>query len=296
MAARLDISLFVVSCMGCMAYVGSILVDWNRDSNGSLHVPEIASNAQEISNPFAFDPSLLIGASPFGASPSSTAFSPVQPSPTTQIKLLGVLASTVPRNSWAVLSVNGANPAIFRLGDSVADGIRLDHVLSTHVIVQYPDRVEEVYLASDEQTSGVQVTRQAAPASSAPVNTNDGLEALSRLAPVNPSYGQPVEEVDNSVDGIIARYREALRVNPDSVRMRLGIERTDKGYVVKGVTAPVMLTAGFKPGDIITSINGKPTSSVDSEVELFDRVISSSTAQVELIRNGETIVKSFPIP
>lgn len=295
MAPRIDVVILLAAAVGSSTMVALALPVANSGKNTLSAASEAVSITAEIQNPFAFEPDALIAAQPFGSSPRAEMASTQAVVTPSQIKLLGVLASSTETRSWAVLSVNDAEPSVFRLGDQVAEGSSLKSVLPTHVVIEHFDRIEEIYLAADEQAEGVQVQRQAAPQQVA-VNTDFGLEALAKMAPANPTYGQPTVELDNSIDGIIARYREAVRVNPTSVRMRLGVQKTDQGYVVQGVTAPIMLRAGFRPGDVITKINGELVSGVNNEVELYDRVVSSSIAQVELIRNGETIVKSFPIP
>ena len=293
-ALRLDIAVFIATLLGCTTVVALALP---RFDNISSVVAESTSadKASEVQSPFAFEPSALIAANPFGSVAATDNLPAPTSSQTFDIKLLGVLASSDALRSWAVLSINGSSPVVYRTGESIADGSVLQAVFPAHVEIQHPDRVEEVFLVSDELVAGLQVTRRAA--QTAPSAFGDsGLEALARMASTNPVYSQPAEEVDYSIDGIIARYREAVRINPTSMRMRLGVDKTEQGYVVKGVTAPIMLAAGFRPGDLITKINGELVSAVDNEVELYDRVVSSDTAQVELVRNGETIIKSFPIP
>ncbi len=295
MAPRLDIAIFLSALLGSTTVLALSLPIGDHSSKEGPILPVSSNDTAPDYSPFAFDPGKLIESQPFGTSANNVPATFTPSTQAVQIALLGVLASNTPDRSWAFLSVNNSPPEVFRLGEPIVDTAVLKEVFSTHVVIEYPDRLEEVYLITSEDISGLQVTRQQA--STTPiVDTNTGLAALAKLAPSNPTYGQPAEELDNSVDGLIARYREALRVNPTSVRMRLGIEQTDEGYVVQGVTAPVMLTAGFKPGDIITKINGMIVADVENEVELFDGVVSSSIAQVEIVRNGETIVKSFPMP
>lgn len=284
-----------MAILGSAAFVVLSLPRAEEFSNATTKTVGPVEETAQAQSPFAFEPSALIASQPFGSVAIVGNATAPTTSQTLDIKLLGVLASSNAENSWAVLSINGAAPVVYRSGESIVDGSVLQAVFPSHVSIQHQDTVEEVFLVSDEMVAGLQVTRQAAQEAT-PSFGDAGLEALARMASTSPVYSQPTEEVDYSIDGIIARYREAVRVNPTSMRMRLGVDKTEQGYVVKGLTAPIMLAAGFRPGDVITKINGELVSAVDNEVELYDRVVSSDIAQVELIRNGETIIKSFPIP
>ena len=77
--------------------------------------------------------------------------------------------------------------------------------------------------------------------------------------------------------------------------LRLGIEATDCGYLVTENPSQGVLNAGFRPDDVIRTVNGKAVGNLQDDVELFDQIASAGLAQVELVRDGAEIRLSFPL-
>ena len=77
--------------------------------------------------------------------------------------------------------------------------------------------------------------------------------------------------------------------------LRLGVEATSGGYLVKQDTSQGVLNAGFRPGDVIKMVNGKTVGNLQSDVDLFDQIAAAGLAQVQVVRNGEVLKLSFPL-
>jgi general secretion pathway protein C len=203
--------------------------------------------------------------------------------------LLGVMLAIPAENSRAMIADASSVSQSHAVGAEIASGVTLVEINADHVLLSANGTLQTLSfpnaLASSVASSG---DVAALPATS-------GVAALNQLAPAEARYfiADPVEATD--ADSVIARYRAAIRQNPVSVMVRLGIEVTDRGYRVADATSQGVLNAGFLPGDIIRTVNGKPVGKLQSDVDLFDEVAAAGLAQVELLRGGEEIKLSFPL-
>ena len=76
---------------------------------------------------------------------------------------------------------------------------------------------------------------------------------------------------------------------------RLGLQITDQGYRVTENASSGVKQAGFKPGDVVTTVNGQKVGDITKDQSYFDEVAASGRARVELVRDGQTIIMSFPL-
>ena len=52
---------------------------------------------------------------------------------------------------------------------------------------------------------------------------------------------------------------------------------------------------GCRPGDVVAKVNGQQVGNIEADRELFDEVTASGRARIEVVRNGQPIVLSFPL-
>jgi general secretion pathway protein C len=237
------------------------------------------------------DISGVLAANPFGsAMPPEAPAGPVGESDL-GFTLMGVTLGNPQENSRAMISDSDANSKSYAVGAELAIGVAIAEIKGDHVVLSVNGTLQTLSFPN-----AIALATSAAPA--APVAdafATSGVAALNRLVPAEVSYfvADPVEATDP--DSVIARYRDAIRQNPTSVMLRLGIEATDRGYLVKKDTSQGVLNAGFRPGDVIRTVNGKAVGNLQSDAELFDEVALAGLAQVELVRDGEEIKLSFPL-
>lgn len=234
------------------------------------------------------DLSVIAQAKPFGAIDAPVAKAAVPSAePVSGLILKGVVLSDRPELRRAFILAPGGEVKRYRIGDMPIQGLEIMEIREDRVILSSGDKLLELRFPKAGPTGGG-TPQLAAGAPLQPVLPSPG-------ASTDPTRRAAAPEVSTDVDQVIARYRAAILYNPTSVMARLGIEASDKGYVVKAKTAPGVLRAGFRPGDVVVKVNGSNVGNVDSDMDLIDQIISSGNANVEVLRDGETVTMSFPL-
>ena len=249
--------------------------------------------------PLAGDPALtdlsrpditaVLAANPFGATIApETAAVPVGETDL-GFALMGVALGDPVENSRAMIADASAVSKSYGVGADLATGVTITEIKGDHVVLSVNGTLQTLSFPNA-------VAVVAAPKSAtAETALTSGVAALNRLVPAQVSYFVVDPDEATDADSVIARYRAAIRQNPLSVMLRLGIEATDRGYLVTENTSQGVLNAGFRPGDVIRTVNGASVGNVKSDVELFDQVASAGLAQVELVRDGQEMKLTFPL-
>jgi len=184
--------------------------------------------------------------------------------------LQGVLLSADPSRSQAIIIAAGGRPQSYKPGDILPGGASLLSVEKTRVLLR---------VAGHEEVLEFPV----------PLRT-----AASIAGFVQTAMGAPVKRVTPPIDQIIAEARERIGKNPKAVLDELGVEASADGYRI-GATSPMTRRAGFKPGDIVQRVNGVAVGNVESDRQLFEDVVASGSARVELLRDGQPTILTFPL-
>ena len=203
--------------------------------------------------------------------------------------LLGLTLGNSDENSRAMIADASAEAKSYAVGAELGANVSINAILSDHVVLSVDGTLQTLSFPNAVSTT-LNTTAPLAESAAA-----SGVAALNRLVPENVSYFIANPEESSDPDAVIARYRAAIRQNPVSVMLRLGIEATSGGYIVKQDTSQGVLNAGFRPGDIIRTVNGETVGKLQSDVELFDKIALAGLAQVEVVRNGEVIKLAFPL-
>lgn len=232
------------------------------------------------------DISSVLAANPFGS--ATLPETPAAPVGETSLgyTLLGVMLANPVENSRAIIADASSIANSYAVGAELSTGVSIATIESDHVVLSVNGTLQTLSFPN-----AIPSTLPAVEQSKA----TSGVAALNRLVPANVSYfvADPIEATD--ADSVIARYRAAIRLNPISVMLRLGVEATSGGYLVKQETSQGVLNAGFRPGDVIKMVNGKKVGNLQSDVDLFDQIASAGLAQVQVVRNGELLKLSFPL-
>lgn len=235
------------------------------------------------------DISGVLAANPFGAVIAlETAAVPVGESDL-GFTLMGVTLGNPEENSRAMIADSSALSKSYAVGAGLASGVTVSEINGDHVVLSVGGTLQTLSFPNTLATT------VPPPVAGAPAAAASGVAALNRLIPAEVSYFVAEPEEATDADSVIARYRAAIRQNPMSVMLRLGIEATDRGYLVTENTSQGVLNAGFRPGDVIRTVNGKAVGNLQSDVELFDQIALAGLAQVELVRGGEEIKLTFPL-
>lgn len=191
------------------------------------------------------------------------------------LKLLAVRVSESAFRSTATISVEGRPAEIFRPGDNVSQGIRLDQVEQRGVVLDVNGQSAELAFDVADGLGRTSILQVDAEASARPLQST-----ISR-APA------PEEIID--------AYRQQLATDPTGLVRRFSLQPSPEGYVVGENPPVVLLAAGLQPGDRVTRVNGAAVGNVSSDSRLFEAVIASGRARVEIDRNGRTITLTFPL-
>ncbi len=249
-------------------------VAW-RLSGASAQVagPVAAMPAAEMAR---LDLAPILAFAPFGKA--------IQPESTPQpvgetglgLTLLGVTLSNPASQSRAIIAGGDSGRAdSYAIGSSITATATLAEVTRTHVLLQVDGRLETLSFAKPGD-------KPADPG---------GLDLRSMI----PSATEANPPLANDPDAVIARYRAAILQNPQSVMDRLGLEATADGYRISDAASPGVRQAGFRPGDLVTSVNGQKVGDVARDQRYFDDVAASGKARVELLREGQSIIMTFPL-
>jgi general secretion pathway protein C len=234
--------------------------------NGTPPVPFTAAAAPA---PDRVDLSAILAAAPFGS--AMPVIQPDLPIPTTDtgLTLLGIALAQPASQSRAIIAGGDLPISSYGAGASITASVTLGEVLPDHVILQVNGQPEALYFTqTEEQVAGIDLEHMIVTAEAAP-------------------------EMDP--DTVIARYRAQILQNPQTVMDGLGLQATDQGYLITDNAIAGVRQAGFQPGDVVTTVNGQSVGNVANDQIYFDEVAASDRATVEVQRDGQTIVMTFPL-
>lgn len=257
-----------------------------RLSGESVATIGAAEAADALETP-RLDLSPILVFAPFGSPTGPEAAPQVVGETSLGLTLLGVTIAEPVANSRAIIAggdgggiLGGADGSgraeSYAVGAQITANATLAEVTRDYVVLSVDGRLETLSFS-----------KPGAVAAAA-----DGGDLRSLI----PSNGDPDQApVSNDADAVIARYRAAILQNPQSVMDRLGLEATAEGYRISEAASPGVRQAGFRPGDLVTTVNGRKVGDVPSDQRYFDEIAASGKARVEVQRDGQTIMMSFPL-
>lgn len=237
-----------------------------------------AATAAPTGEAARLDLSPILAFAPFGSAVAVAASPQVVGETDLGLTLLGVTLSSPASKSRAIIGGGDSGRAdSYAVGSSITANATLAEVTRTHVMLMVDGQLETLSFAKPggaKPATGKADLRNLIPSAAAPAaSTADG----------------------NDPDAVIARYRAAILQNPQSVMDRLGLEATGDGYRISDAASPGVRQAGFRPGDLVTAVNGQKVGDIAGDQRYFDEVAASGKARVELQRDGQTIVMTFPL-
>ena len=205
------------------------------------------------------------------------------------LTLHGVLIAGRPGASSAIISAQAEPARAVTVGQAVG-GATLVAVESDRVILAVGDRRETLSFPD---------TRRAA----SETGGDRGVQALQALvtgggvpaARSGATGAAPAAPAATGPDAMIADYRARIRANPKTVLDGLGLAASEAGYRVTEGAPPMLRRAGLRPGDVVATVNGQQVGDVETDRALFDDVAASGRARIEVLRDGQRVVLSFPL-
>lgn len=110
------------------------------------------------------------------------------------------------------------------------------------------------------------------------------------------SLETPDDDGPQTIQTQIDLWRERISANPRDALESMGLIPADDGYRIAEQHDSGVDQAGLQAGDVITSVNGQAVGDMDRDRQLFDEVVASGQARIEVQRDGRTLVLTFPLP
>lgn len=246
-------------------------------------VAKLRVPAAEVPDGVDLGPALALA--PFGSAAAPVEQQSVTPS--FDLVLLGVIVRDDPTRSLALISVAGKE-SNFRPGDELTANVQLTEVAQNKVTIE-TDGVSSVLTFAgaevdplvEDAPTGVERLRALA-TSGEGMTASERVDAAERARPV-------------TTQEFIDMWRDRISANPAQVMDAIGLEPVENGYRIAEEHDVGVTRAGLKAGDVVRTVNGQGVGDLDKDRDLYDAVADSGLARIEIERDGQTIVMSFPL-
>lgn len=254
---------------------------WRFAGDSGLPAPAIVAATADEGDPVSIEPILALA--PFGRlAPAPAPETPVEET-ALGLTLHGVVIATDAARSSAIISSGEVPARSYQVGEVVAEAATLIEVQGDHVVIEVAGRRETLSFPEIRSATGRS-------------GGDRGVAALRALVTGNGGAANaPAETPRNDPEAVIARYRERIQANPQTVLDGLGLEATAQGYRIGETASNGVRRAGLQPGDVVEKVNGQQVGNIERDRDLFDAVAASGRARIEVLRDGQRVVMSFPL-
>jgi general secretion pathway protein C len=249
--------------------VGAANTVWH----GLGHFPELQSRQpvyRATSADQVTDLTPIMTLAPFGVAAVNEG--PLQTT-SANLTLRGVVLASPANQSTALISDAGGAPQTVAIGETLSGGAVLDGVAQDHVILLVAGRREVLSFPDSRSDAGVASIR----------------------ASIVGAGASPASSAQSSPPDVIDSYRQKIADNPQTVLDEFSVSASAEGYRVNETLAPSVRRAGLMPGDVIVRVNGVPVGNVEQDRKHFEDVVASGRARVEVLRNDNLLILSFPL-
>jgi general secretion pathway protein C len=205
--------------------------------------------------------------------------------PATSLKLTlrGTLALPEADQGMAMIEDEHGGERAFKVGEDVADGVKLTQVYTDHVVLNHAGATEMLSLPQPEAHSAPDASQRSVGSA--------GSGSSPKTSSVPPTYVPPAM-VHGTVDWNQAQKN--LRLDPAELAKQVRIEPVFVDGKISGArlsgggdVAVLMNQVGLKPTDLVTAINGTTLSGLSNPQQLMDNFKNASSLQVTVMRDGK---------
>jgi general secretion pathway protein C len=208
------------------------------------------------------DISALVAANLFGAEAADP--QAVTAATSLPLVLAGVLANSDPALGVALVGESAAAARVFRVGDTLPGGARLQAVQADRILIESAGRTEALMLPRQSSGGTAPPPVAGAPARAGATAEQAILQARARMV-----------QAGNSVVGDIIRPQAVLA------------DGRQQGYrVYPGANPSAFGRLGLRPGDLVTAVNGTPLDDPTQSATIFSTLGDSGSARLTVMRNG----------
>lgn len=236
--------------------------------------PPVSASPDSAASDRGPDVAALVNAHLFGeyTAPTQPVAREVLEAPETRLDLTltGILAATENRGSRALIAQGKSDEEPYGIDDLITRGVTLKSIFADRVILSRDGQLETLRLDKDSPSSFTPTSR-VAPLASADANAR----TIS---------GQDAYE--------LAQIREELLSNPAKASDYLRVQPARIGGVMRGYriypgrNRGIFSTAGLRPGDLVTAVNGVELDDPAKSLQLLGDLSQASNLSVTIERGG----------
>ncbi len=198
------------------------------------------------------------------------------------LTLRGLLASTTPEDSGAIIAAPSGKEQFYKIGAALPGGATLTEIHADRIVLEHRGRFETLRLPKKS-------LNLAGPTTSNIANRTQRTQMYSGPSSFNSSTPS------------LASYRETLMQDPQKITDLVNIAPVRKrgrfiGYSLRpGKNRDALAQYGLKAGDIVTSINGVKLDSPTKGFGVLRDLATASTIDLEIERGGQKHYFSVPV-
>jgi general secretion pathway protein C len=186
------------------------------------------------------------------------------------LKLRGTIAADDPAMAHAIIAEGNGQDEVYFLNDKVAGGAVLHEVHADRVILNRAGAFETLRLPKLSESLGSQAS----------FNTT----VSNRLPSGFPSGGSVQQRMPQTASS----FTDILRPQPYMPNGEM------KGYrIYPGRDRRKFASLGFRPGDLVTEVNGQLLNNLQSGMETFQKLGAASQLTITIERAGQPMVISI---
>lgn len=284
------VGLVGLALLGSLGWSAAQLA-WHRGGHTSVMPVDVPRQAAQVEQNATHDLDAIAALAPFGRAPQSAAPTTEAPDkPNLDISLRGVLIDPDRSQSRAFIRAGG-RVDVYRIGDQVLQGELTE--IGTETVTLVLDN--ETLIVGFDGIAGQD--QPAKPTTT--VAQDQGSDPFSRLAAaIVPGQGSiDLREAPppETTQDYINLWRDRITRNPQEAMDRVGVELVENGYRVMTNPNIGVTLAGLRPGDVITDLNGQSVGDLKKDRILYDEVAAAGIARVKVVRDGQSLLLTFPL-
>lgn len=226
-----------------------------------------------------------------------------------QLELQGVFVAVKEENSSAIIAERMKEAKLYRIGDKLPGNATLAGVFPDRVLLNTMGRTEALYFPDISQSSGLSSNTAAKTGGGFSPVSNARTSGVGRPPP--PGFGKGASSAGGgsqpnfgmsggmpAADDLAKAVKDELGANPQQALSEMGLEvNGGRGYKVNSGSNPMFSAIGARPGDTITSINGRPLGNPEADMAAMEEMMGegAESLTIGMERNGKSFSTQMPL-
>ncbi|QKT03025.1 type II secretion system protein GspC [Ectothiorhodospiraceae bacterium 2226] len=237
----------------------------------------------------------------FGRAAPEVAQAPIE-APDTRLRLTlrGVVASGDPQSAMVIIADESGREQHYFVGADLPGGAVLEQVYPDRVILSRENRYETLRLPREETRDDRVQSARTTPPRARPAAARSRVPQLpsaaeaAQAAATGGGGAAADEAVDDDDGATLGQYREQLVNDPQSLWNLVQVHPVLEDGRIKGFTLSpqrdehLFRAAGWRPGDVITQVNGIALDDTNALQEVFGQLTSADSVALEVERGGRS--------